>query len=334
MGLEARHPIPAYPVMEYAGGSSGSPATAEEQALEELPQPLPVTDLNIYPPNLFDQGQILMSRYLTSISSGIDSFFVDVFFADDVLDDEVPGSRLLLGIQTKRVFGEGVVYEPVLNLKLDLPHTNKRLKLLLESELDETEQSSDLLTTTESVQYSTALRIILGETKRWKFTWDNGIRIDLPLNPFSRVRARRKFNLGEWEGRFTQEIFWFNHDGFGERSRLSLARPMDIDLLLRWDANYTYLLDNNYFTLSHVLGLYQELSEKDAVAYQIGLSGNTIGSDQVQEYFSRIRYRRNLYKKWMFFELAPDIRYIKSNAFRPSPGLLARFEILFGGKRK
>jgi hypothetical protein len=275
-----------------------------------------------------------MTDFLQAISSGIDLFFVDLFFADDVFDDAVSGSRLLLGVQTRRVFGDGVVYEPVINVKIDLPHTNKRLKILFESDVDETEQSSNIVNSAESVQYSTAIRYVIGETSRWKYSWDNGVRLNLPPTVFSRLRARRNISLGDWSGRFTQELFWYTDDGVGEKTLLNLGLPLNEELLVRWNTNYTYLLDNDYFTFSHVFGLYQELSSKDAVAYQVGLAGDTIENDQVKEYFSRIRYRRSIYKKWIFFEIAPDIRYLHEDKFRPSPGFLARLEVLFGGKRK
>ncbi|MEE3190764.1 MAG: hypothetical protein VX281_07380, partial [Pseudomonadota bacterium] len=98
--------------------------------------------------------------HLDNLSGGIDSFFVDHFFNDDVTDVQGHGSHAKFSFFTRRELGDPVDYKFGVSLNIELPHTNDRLNLLLESE-DEDVRESQVLESPDNVTYSSALRFII-----------------------------------------------------------------------------------------------------------------------------------------------------------------------------
>jgi hypothetical protein len=47
----------------------------------------------------------------------------------------------------------------------------------------------------------------------------------------------------------------------------------------------------------------------------------------------RIRYRQNFLRKWLFYEMNPQIAMRNDEHFKPKPGIVLRIDVVFGGKR-
>ena len=149
--------------------------------------------------------------HLDNLSGGIDSFFVDRFFNDDVTDIQGQGSHAKFSFFTRRELGDPVDYKFGVSLNIELPHTNDRLNLLLESE-DEDVRESQVLESPDNVTYSSALRFIIQQTERWSSSVDAGIRWGIPPDPFVRFRAKRPVYFDYWNFTFRQELNYYTTD--------------------------------------------------------------------------------------------------------------------------
>jgi hypothetical protein len=275
----------------------------------------------------------LLKEYIDTLSYNVDGFFIDTFFGDNILDDDVSGSRAKFSFSTRRVLGQPVDYKYGLSIKIVLPNTNDRFNLLLQSsDEDEDGRESNAIDTLENVEYSTALRYIFKETDRWKVNFDTGVKWGFPPDPFTRLRMRRYAYFDNYKARTTQTVFWSASDGFGERTSFELSRPLNIDRLMRFNAEAKYLLNNDYFELNYGLALYHELNAKEALGYYFRASGNTITDTTFNNYGIGLRYRRKVYKDWMFAEVSPELETTNSNEYDVTPVLMFRFEALIGNQ--
>lgn len=287
---------------------------------EPYPSETPVRE------DVIEQSRLWLGDYLDRFSGNIDSFFVDTFFSDDITGDDVEGTRARFSFFTRRELGDPVDYKFGLDVKLVLPNTNQRLNLLLESE-DESVRESDPLESVENNEYSAALRFIIKESESWKTNLDAGIRWGTPPNPFLQARARRYIYLHNWSINATQKLFYRVLDGVGEETRIQFNRPLTIDQLLRFDAQASYLLEEDYFKLGYSAGYYQELSRKAALGYVASASGSNQHADATfYAYSLAFRYRRQVWREWVFFEVSPELIWTRENDYETTPVIMFRLE--------
>jgi len=290
-----------------------------------------VTDAEVYleetpiTPGMIERSRYWLAGHLDNLSAGLDSFFVDRFFSEDILEDDVKGSRAKVSFYTRRELGDPVDYKFGLSVRLVFPNTNKRLNLLLESE-DEDKREADPFESVENNNYSAALRFILNESEKWRADFDTGVRWALPPDPFSRLRARRFFSFYGWNNRATQTVYYYTTRGWGEKTSVQFNRSLSMHKVLRWNLASEYLLNNDYFSLNYDLGLYHELSPKAALGYVAGASGDTQTSPSFYNYFASVRYRRLIYKDWVFAEVAPSLVWENDNDYQTTPVIMFRIE--------
>lgn len=303
-------------------------ASARLPDMEKSSSPVPERSITLVSDPALEASRAWLAGYLNSVSGSLDSFFVDAFFGDDLIDDDIQGSRAKIRMSTRQVSGDTLEYKFGVSVKLDLPHTNDRLKLLIESEEEEDAVQQNFLESVDNTNYSTALRFLIKERAAWRTDFDVGIRGGLPPNPFTRFRARRYAYLSAWEVRATQTLYYFRDDGWGEDTELRLDYPLNTEKVFRVNARARYLLDNQYFDLNYDLALYHELSPKAVLAYNAGASGDSEQGATFYSYYAGVRYRRQVYSDWMFFEIAPQFEWHRDTDYRTRPVLMLRLESL------
>lgn len=276
-------------------------------------------------PDVVDRSRYLLAGYLDNLSGKLDTFFVDTFFSENILEDDVEGSRARISLYTRRELGDPVDYKFSISVKMVFPNTNERLNLLFQSEEEEAREA-DPLESVENNNYSAALRFIIQETDQWKTNIDTGIRWKLPPDPFTRFRARRYAFFDSWDLRATQTLFYFASKGWGEDSSVQVNVPLNIEKLLRLNASAGYLLNDDYFKLSYSAGLYHELSSKAGLGFVAGASGDTIGRPTFNGYSASVRYRRQIYKDWVFAEFAPELVWESGKNYETTPVIMFRIE--------
>ena len=289
------------------------------------------TEIEPAPQQTFvDTSKDWLAEYLNTLSGDLDSFFFDSFFSDDILEDDVKGSKAKLSFFTRRKIGQPVDYNFGISVKLELPKVHKRLNLIFESETEETTNpENNVVNAAENVEYSAALRFMIQETKHWKANIDTGIRWQMPPDPFTRLRVRRFAELPmDINLRATQEFSWYQSEGYGSRTSFRFDRQIGEKRLLRLNNNAKYLLDNDYFELSSSLTLYHELNTKEALAYSIGASGDDKDTATFYNYSVGVRYRRQIYRDWMFAEISPELVSQREDHYDIEPVIMFRFEAL------
>lgn len=278
-----------------------------------------------------DWTQGVASSYVESLNDGVDSFFMGAFFDDEIIEDESSGSNGRVYFISRRENKLEPNYQAGLNLRLVLPRTRDRFKLLVET--DENEDSVDetnVLGTTDNVTYSTAIRVDFKERRHWKTSFDNGVRWAGEPVFFSRVRTRRTDYFQTWRTRILQTISWRTDEEWGARFSTSAIRPLDFTRHFRIGFNADYLLNDDFANLDSNVSIFDELSPRSAMLYRLGFFGDTEDVTKLTNTVLSVSYRRKIYKHYVFAELVPELAWPIENDFEMTPAITLQFEMIFG----
>ncbi len=280
-----------------------------------------------------DRYHRFASKGLVGLSSSI-----DYFFGRFTIDDELNGTYARLTYTSRFVESEDAERKFRFRVRVDLPGTKKRLKLIIDDNSEENEsgnnQARSITDTTgqENEGLNAALRFIVEQRKNWNINLDTGmkIRIGNPLDPFLRLRARRSFFFNDWELRAVQEIYEFARRSTVSTSILDLDHPITNNLLFRYGNGAEWTNENDYFNFSTGPTLFHQMTDEKALSYNIKASGNNRFQSTFTSYDFFVTYRQLLYKDWVYLQLTPGIQYPKIKNFERTPFVIIQFQALVG----
>jgi len=303
-----------------------SPTYAENKTEEPIPSIKILED--------YDSYRDTASQQVTRFANWIDNFF-----ADDRIYDEQQGSYIKLYLLQTYFEDDEPLYDAQVKARLDIPKTQKKLQLLIESD-DEDESDANqtsISETAEKQDQSLALRFIQLDTKLWRVNTDAGIRFrNSQIDPFARLRFRYLIEKEKWAFRITENIFWFESDGAGETTRLDMDRRLTKKLLFRSTTQATWKNINHYFNTGQDLIIFQNINKHKSLAYQLGTRGiidsRTDPQTYATDYFLSVRYRQQIHKKWLFLDVVPSINHPRENDYKPVRSITLKLEIVFDAR--
>ena len=280
------------------------------------------------------------------LSGKIISFATDMdrFFGNERNYQEA--NKSVVQLDLARATGYGGDRKLVLSARanLSLPSTEKRLHLLIESNPDQnvsgeptTNQNTAITNQVSGPQsYGLALRYekVKEELKALNVSADAGLKFQgINTNPFVRARTSYSVPLDTWRLKAAESVYWFNTIGLGETTQVDFEHVISEPVLFRATSNATWLKDKENFDLRQDFSIYHTLNERTALLYQASVIGVSNPQVEVTEYIAQLLYRYRLHRKWMFFELNPQLVFPKANNFTPSFALTMRLEMLLDGTR-
>ena len=163
-----------------------------------------------------------------------------------------------------------------------------------------------------------------------------GVQLKIPPTAFVRTRFQHARPVGfSTLGRFTATAYWDAQDGFGESNQIDFERWLAPPTLLLWSNSFTIEEKNqdNGWAWGTELSLLHKISPKSAITFAAGVSGSTRPAWIAQNYRVLARYRRNVWRKWLFLEAEPDIHWPRQEDGSRPPvwGATLRVEIVFAG---
>ena len=242
--------------------------------------------------------------------------------------------------------GQGPKFRTSLRAKIHLPGLSRRLKLVISGENkpdpavvlpdDPGNPGFNAQAPGNSIkQFNTELRYEFLQTGKSYFFAGTGVRFVLPFEVFARVRYQ--FNQPFLDNnffRFAVTPFWKNRVGFGETTEFSLERRIRPMLLASWSNSGTVSEASNGLDWGTALSLSDQLSPRSAISPSVGASGPTRPHTVVSNYRVGVKYRRNDFRPWFFWELEPEVNWPRDDrgARKPVRAVTFRVEILFPGK--
>ena len=240
-------------------------------------------------------------EYVTARSDAL-AIWLDSFFGVPTADRESADSILRLRTEVELDEADGTESKIRLRGKVNLPQLNRRLSLVFSDE-DEDYQEVVPDSTNKHNDVGVQLRLSDRRSSRAWFSLSTNSSLDL------RARLRYKYirMLGEdWRVQLGETLYWKQDDGFGLLSRVDLDYLLDVDRMVRW----TNQVDDGEETAGAEWGSrlsYQvRLDSRQALSYFTAVSGSTDPDYLTHSYGFGVRYRRNVLRPWIFFEMEPS----------------------------
>jgi len=148
--------------------------------------------------------------------------------------------------------------------------------------------------------------------------------------PNTKLRARRLFDLGSWDFRITETLFWYLLDGWGETTLLDLERPVTRTFFFRASNKSTWFKKENSFSINQKFTLFHTIGKKRVLYVQTAAYADNKPNLRITTYVTSVHYRQLIYKDWLFAEITPAIIFPESNDFDFSPAITLTFDVWIG----
>lgn len=266
---------------------------------------------------------------------------VDTFFADERIVEEK--QRTQLTIITSAVFMEDEkpdITFPV-DIDLTLPHLKNRFQLMIDSLLQEPgEQQEETEITEEGEGKQNELKVsvrykVLEKALEW-ISLDGGVKMNpdtigwKTMEPFGKIRIRATTDFDPWALTMTQQIFWFESEGFSATSRLDLERRLGRNSIFRLMGKAEYAPDIEGAVLKQRLLVRHKLLDSLAIGFELSGKGHTGPEAEVDECSAKLTYRARLYREWIFVSFEPEALFLSEKNFRMIPRMKIQLDIRFG----
>ncbi len=267
------------------------------------------------------------------------------FLGDDYLSFGENPSRMRLRFDVGYVEDAGWDEKVKLKLRLVFPGTKNRLQLIAGDDNDDSED----ITAVEDGN-NLALRWAGYKSGKANVSLDLGLRYkSSDLDPYVRLNTGILYDLSEnWYGYTVNKLYYYSNTKWRNDFRQHFNRPITDDLLFRARTRVQYFDENDYNPfVEQKFSLFQTLNKKSAVAYEALWSIKDIEDslfdekdikgklqDNYQNVALLLRYRRNVWREWLYMEFWPIIGWAEERDWDTVLAANFRLEITFGGKGK
>jgi hypothetical protein len=312
----------------------------EEPPVEETPSELTEQA------SLIDKTQKRISRRIAKMADQLDSFF-----GDERIEEESNKTDLTLKFSIQAEQGGALDFGTRAKLNLVLPRLEDRLHFVISREQGGSQDLDDLLDGeeppiidgAETVDWSSALRLILKSTRDMNIHADAGVKMRLPPQVFTRLRYRQTFHLPVWAIRFTQKVGVFQDSGWEESTRLDFDRRLSSTLLFRTSTTGSWFEEKPGYFVHQGFSFFQRLNRYRSLLYEWNTSSRTGKSDdkesaageepearfRIDETYVGFRYRQALFWKWLLGELSPGVAFPRNQDYKATARVIFRIEIQF-----
>lgn len=252
-----------------------------------------------------DEGWMDSAHTFLSVGFCEPSVWFDSFFSDERVDEEERAGTHVRW-QNDYILTEGGVWKYVSNVhaSFKVPKAKKSLHIVFDGEEEETLQDV-VPDNKEEAKGDLGLLYALKKSERVNFS------VRVKLSPSISFRYRYEWPITDtFTTRFTQE--WYRQDNAdGTISRLDFEKNIYDDFLLRQSNSVlrSEIIQGEEWNNSLVL--YQHLTNKSALSYESSMAWVTVPKTYTTGSRLGVRYRKNFYRKWLFYEIAPAMNWTK-----------------------
>jgi hypothetical protein len=321
-------------VLSEVTGTGTSPAYSELQTAPSGSVLSPADAAAIKTDTIVDLVHAEISESIQETATWMDSFFADWRYASELNE-----SYIRFGYNATIEKNTPLYRKPDVQVRLILPQLRKKTRLVFSGSPRETRDFSavtldaqrEQVLSTEDPNVSAAVHQTFFESAKQNFIIRTGARLhDMrPLLTFG-PRYRVLFPLDKWNLRFSEDMFWTNDKGWDSQTIIDLERALPRRLFFRASSSVIWKEDVNgcLYAVSFTMG--QPLSRLRAIDYEWINAFQTRPVHLLTEIALRVRYRQRLWRDWFFFEIAPQYRFPRDRHFEATPGVVFRFDMIFG----
>ena len=268
---------------------------------------------------------------------------IDGFFGTDDHMQVNNESYLRFGQEIDWMEGDGTRGDTTLRYRIDLPTSEDRLRLVIESDPEESqgtleEQGSGRLANDQRDRRSSTLGLDWLESRDKRENWSNrvgaGVRLRLSLDPYVRFTSERLWQLGEgpWQLESNNRVSWFNNEGYSARTRWDVGRPLSKRRHLRFISTVQWREEEDKLEYSEIAEINHRINRRSALRYSAIAIGESASNPRMTNYYLQTRYRRDLHKGILFSDVIPELHFQRDASYDPRWAMTLRLEMYFQRK--
>ncbi len=287
---------------------------------------------------LLDYTHDFVSKNMYAPVAWFDNFFSD----ERVLEEDPPTSALRIRSDLRFAEGGQAYVRNFVHANIRLPKANKKLKLII---TDENEDPVDILPgelvktgfehirEIERIKFGLRYNVIY--TMVSKLHFGAGMKAEIPLAPYIRTHYRHVFPITiASQARFTGNIIWQRTVGWKQSAQVDVEKLFSRTKLLRWSNSVAFEDPAIDYGWGSSIGFQHQLSKRNALSYSVSMSGYGDNGIEISSYRTGVRFRRNFYKDWLFYEIEPENSWPRNEygKYLPVAAITFRLEAQFGHK--
>ncbi len=254
-------------------------------------------DTYTYETSWYDETQAYVNSRFCEPALWFDNFFG----SDRVFNEGVAGTYIRWRNDFSYDEEEYFEFKSNLSFSVELPGLEQRLRLTFESGDDE--DLRDIAPGQESTNNTLGLQLDVKQNERSKFN------VSISLSPRVRFRYRYTYPVSELITlRLTQEAQ-------RERAINSARTLIDFEKLFKdqlfFRSSSEGKLSEEYDGVDWLQAfvLYQRINKKTSLSYEASVNGITEPLTLATNYRLAVRFRKNFHRKWLFYEIAPEMTW-------------------------
>ena len=298
-----------------------------------------------------DRSHAYFDRKINQVIKWFDDLFGDTAVREEKMSD----ITLQWSNELRLEEGKGLTYQNSFRAHVRLPKFQKKLRLVIMEDKTSIDAESPIrsdpgtpvaYTPTETNNLRAAnseLRYYVHETKTGYAFLAAGTRFVWPPETFVRARfLSRRYLVDNTFLTPSVTPFWQDHVGFGITPQLEFGHTFAHDYIFLWANSATVYKNRSGFLWGSEVSLSRILSPVTAVAFAIGATGSTQPSAVTDiykmgpnNYKISFKYRRRIYRPWLFLELVPETnwRHEDTGSRELIPAFTVRLEMNSEGPR-
>ncbi len=257
----------------------------------------------------------------------------DVYFSDNKYKRSKNKSKLVASYEVYKHEDSDFQNAFDFKIRIHLPNISKRLSIVFEKERDRIVESRSNTATrsqaNDNNNYNAGVSYLVHKSKFWKTSFDTGIRLTLPLNPFAKFKAYHETKFSFINIYLGQEVIFYRHEGLRELTQIHFSKKINDKFHISQNNVLSWTDDTDDFVLRNALNLSHRIDHKRTLSYNTGANAYLSPSYYYYRYDASITYHRLLYKKWLYGNFSVGAEFNKKNDFEMKNFALIRFDVLF-----
>jgi len=253
----------------------------------------------------------------------------DSFFKNEKYFNETEKSFVSVNIGTQLQSKYKNKSTLTLNAHIALKKTNKKLNLFI-SGVNENKKIIDKNSATE-----VGINYFRSDTYKIKSRYSLGIR---GFHLFIRARYYKVFTTTNWKIEPMQIFEYTSKNIFKENTFIYFDNTLKSTSLLRFTlhrgtqsdlSGMDYDISTQYYWNSHTKNVFT-LSETVSGNTRYQLDPSSKKYSGINNYTTNLTFRRNIWKKWFFYQITPSVNFHKENSYKANYAINFLINLYFG----
>ena len=260
--------------------------------------------------------------------------WVDSFFSDPEYEAEVATSQFRIRPELYYRQEQGLKARAKLAFRIRLPNLERNVSLVGGS--SDFDSSFDEAVDDDLNEPAVGLQFFGKEGKKW----NTSISLGVKFNEFAGFIGPRFRYRTDWSQRtsfrFVQKFLWQTNNEWQLRSRFDFNFALSEQYFFRQlvDARWRGEEADEEGWRTRVSSLLtKRLTKASGLQSEATAIFHTRPDTHVDEYVVALRYRKQTWREWFYYEIVPQVSWEDEFDYKWNPGIRLRVEIFYGGDK-